>query len=485
MKKRGKKSLFIKIFAVTCLLMVICCLATYCFIAWLVPKTYSTELDDALDREVDTFIAELECTAGGESGILFDEFLLNNDVLLQLYDEDGREIALPSQYNNDFPGAVRDGIVFEGVPSAYGVTHSYLFRFSDSEMVYTLSVAGDAEPVNRLMDTIGNIVPPLMVMVIFISAIGAAFYSKYVTKPVIEISRVSEKMSDLDFSWNCTEIRSDELGILAHSLNEMSRKLSLALSELQAANSRLEADIERERMLEQAQLDFFSAVSHELKTPITVIKGQLEGMMFNVGKYKERDKYLARSLEVVKAMEGMVQEILTVSRIKSSETSPQEEIFDFSDMIKSEYDLFEDMVVGKGLEWHEDIQKGLMLRGDKALLWKVVNNLVSNAIHYSPEGSDIFITAQSGSGRIQFSIENTGVHLPEDDIPKLFDAFYRVERSRSRQTGGSGLGLYIVKMVLEQHGVDYQIRNTEQGVCFNIDFLCPAPSFWGNFTQNT
>ena len=234
------------------------------------------------------------------------------------------------------------------MPSAYGVTHSYLFRFSDSEMVYTLSVAGDAEPVNRLMDTIGNIVPPLMVMVIFISAIGAAFYSRYVTKPVIEISRVSEKMSDLDFSWNCTEIRSDELGILAHSLNEMSRKLSLALSELQAANSRLEADIERERMLEQAQLDFFSAVSHELKTPITVIKGQLEGMMFNVGKYKERDKYLARSLEVVKAMEGMVQEILTVSRIKSSETSPQEEIFDFSDMIKSEYDLFEDMVVGKG-----------------------------------------------------------------------------------------------------------------------------------------
>ena len=106
------------------------------------------------------------------------------------------------------------------------------------------------------------------------------------------------------------------------------------------ANSRLEADIERERMLEQAQLDFFSAVSHELKTPITVIKGQLEGMIFNVGKYKERDKYLARSLEVVKAMEGMVQEILTVSRIKSSETSLQEETFDFSDMIKSEYGSF-------------------------------------------------------------------------------------------------------------------------------------------------
>lgn len=161
-------------------------------------------------------------------------------------------------------------------------------------------------------------------------------------------------MSGLDFTWDCTEERSDELGILAHSLNELSRKLSSSLNDLQEANSRLEADIERERMLEQAQLDFFSAVSHELKTPITVIKGQLEGMLLNVGKYKERDKYLARSLEVVKAMERMV----------------QEETLDFSDMVKSAYGLFEDMVVGKGLEWHEEIQKGLMLRGDKALLGK-------------------------------------------------------------------------------------------------------------------
>lgn len=182
------------------------------------------------------------------------------------------------------------------------------------------------------------------------------------------------------------------------------------------------------------------------------------------------DMVQTRKLPGVFMMERMVQEILTVSRIKSSEDTLQEETFDFSDMVKSAYGLFEDMVVGKGLEWHEEIQKGLMLQGDKALLGKVVNNLVSNAIHYSPAGSDIFITAHSQNGRIQFSIENTRVHLPEGDIPKLFDAFYRVERSRSRQTGGSGLGLYIVKMILEQHGADYKIRNTEQGVCFRIDF---------------
>ena len=187
--------------------MVVCCSATYGFIAWLVPQTYSTDLDAALDKEVNALISELECIAGADSGFLFDEFLMNNTVLLQLYDENGREIALPSQYNNDFPKEADDGIVFEGPPSMYGATHSYLFRFHDSETVYTLSVAGNAEPVNQLMDTIGNIVPSLTVMVVFLSIIGAVLYSRYVTKPVIEISRGSERISDLDFKWHCTESR--------------------------------------------------------------------------------------------------------------------------------------------------------------------------------------------------------------------------------------------------------------------------------------
>lgn len=152
-------------------------------------------------------------------------------------------------------------------------------------------------------------------------------------------------MSELDFTWCCNEKRNDELGILAHSLNEMSQKLSLALHDLQTANSQLKEDINRERKLEQNQLDFFSAVSHELKTPITVIKGQLEGMLLNVGKYKERDKYLARSLEVVKSMEGMVQEILTISRIKSSGVILHYENFDLSEIIKEEYSLFEDIII--------------------------------------------------------------------------------------------------------------------------------------------
>lgn len=465
-----KSSLFTKIFAITCSLMIFCSSATYGFIAWIVPKTYSTDLDAELNKNVNILISELEKISGKESGFLFDEFLLNNDVILQLFDEDNREIALPSQYNQFFPSVIDNDIVYEGDEASYRATHSYLFSFDGSEIVYTLCVAGDSKPVNQLMNTIDSIAPILIIVIILFSIIGAICYSIYVTRPVIEISKVSEKMSELDFEWHCNEKRTDELGILAHSLNEMSQKLSLALCDLQTANSQLKEDIDRERKLEQNQLDFFSAVSHELKTPITVIKGQLEGMLLNIGKYKERDKYLARSLEVVKTLEGMVQEILTISRIKSSGVVLHQENFDLSDIVKKEYGIFEDIIINKQLIWHEDVQKGLTIVGDRMLLNKVINNLVSNAVQYSPNGGEIFVSACNIGKKTQFVIENTGVSLSNDDIPKLFNAFYRVEQSRNRQTGGSGLGLYIVKMILEQHHANYRIENSALGVCFTIIF---------------
>lgn len=200
------------------------------------------------------------------------------------------------------------------------------------------------------------------------------------TRPVLRISDVSKRMAELDFSWKCKEGRTDELGSLAHSLNEMSQRLSASMADLKSANEKLQEDIERERALEQAQLDFFSAVSHELKTPITVIKGQTEGMILNIGDYQDRNKYLMHLLEIINTMESMVQEILTVSRMKSSKVGLKKESIQFSDMLKQEYALFEDLIVQKGIDWNESITPDLCVVGDMALLQKAINNLVSNAI---------------------------------------------------------------------------------------------------------
>ena len=166
----------------------------------------------------------------------------------------------------------------------------------------------------------------------------------------------------------------------------------------------------------------------------------------------------------------MVQEILTVSHIKSSNMRVQKECIDFSAMLSHEYVSFEDMIVNRRISWNENISPNLKVAGDKSLIQKVINNLVSNAISYSPEESSITITAFQRNENVVFELENTGVHIPENEIPKLFDAFYRIEHSRNRKTGGSGLGLYIVKAILEQHQATYSINNTSNGVLFSIHF---------------
>lgn len=472
MIKRIKGSLFAKIFVVTFLLTSICCVLTYTVISWLVPKTYSTTLDANLENTVTSFIAELETMSPLESGKLFDEFLLNNNgVLLQLFDADGNAIELPSQGETEFPRLLAGGTATENSdPAAYRATHSYLFSFAGSNTVYTLMVAGSAHEIELLKNTLASVFAILFFVILVIATLASISYSRYVTKPVLRISKVSKNMSELNFDWKCEECRTDELGVLAHSLNEMSKRLSAALENLQEANAKLQADIEHEKELEQAQLDFFSAVSHELKTPITIIKGQTEGMILNVGDYQDRNKYLSRSLEIINTMESMVQEILTVSRIKSSKVGLRKEIVDFSDLLKREYALFEDLIIQKEIDWNENIFPSLQVVVDKMLIQKAINNIVSNAILYSPRGSSIYMDAFSDNGAVTFRLENTGVHIPDAEIPKLFDAFYRMEQSRNRKTGGSGLGLYIVKTIFEQHKIAYSLKNTERGVLFSIRF---------------
>ena len=132
--------------------------------------------------------------------------------------------------------------------------------------------------------------------------------------------------------------------------------------------------------------------------------------------------------------------------------------------------LFEDLIVQKEIDWNENISPALQIVADKMLIQKAINNIVSNAILYSPRGSSIYMDAFSKNGSVVFQIENTGVHIPEAEIPKLFDAFYRMEQSRNRKTGGSGLGLYIVKTILEQHNIIYSLKNTDRGVLFSIRF---------------
>lgn len=226
--------------------------------------------------------------------------------------------------------------------------------------------------------------------------------------------------------------------------------------------------MEREKEMERARANFFSAASHELKTPITIMKGQLEGMLLGIGVYKDRERYLARALETVNTLEAMVGEILMISRLEAAGAGFKRERLDCVQMIRGYLSETEDFIAQKGLQIHLEMPSSVFISGNRMLMEKVFSNLIGNAVKYSPQGADIWICARAGRGGAVFSVENAGEHIPEDCLSKLFDAFYRVEPSRSRKTGGSGLGLYLVQEILRQHESVCMVCNTGAGVRFSF-----------------
>jgi len=468
--KKIKSSLFAKVFFITAAMLLCVSLLVYGLLAWLMPQTYSNRLNMILDERARNFISELEQVPFSDSGGLFDQFISDMEInSALLYDSNGDQIPLPAKESDNARYVNIEQTAVGGTGETSPVlSGQYYFCFSDSSDRYTLVVYGEAEHISELQQSFIRVLPIILLMVLTVSFVVSGLYSHMITKPVLEISRISEKMSDLQLHWTVGEQRTDELGTLGKSLNRLSRNLSIALSDLQNANRKLEADIEHEKEMEQARTNFFSAVSHELKTPITIMKGQLEGMLLGIGAYKDREKYLTRTLEIANTLETMVQEILTISRLETAGADFKKDRLDCIQVIKCYLNETEDLIAQKDLQIHLDMPSPVFINGNKMLMEKVFTNLIGNAIKYSPQGADIFISALTEHERVVFSVENTGVHIPADSKHKLFDAFYRVEQSRSRKTGGSGLGLYIVQEILRQHESVCTVCNTQSGVKFSF-----------------
>ena len=309
--------------------------------------------------------------------------------------------------------------------------------------------------VAQSYDILLKLIPFIAVVILLISVMGAVVCSRYYSKPLVSISNVAKRMTTLDMTWKCdVNRRNDEIGVLAASLNEMAQRLSDTMDSLKAANWQLKKDIEREREQEKQRVEFFTAVSHELKTPIAIIKGQLEGMIYQVGEYKDRDTYLRRCMKTTNDMEALVKEILSAARMGGSDFHLERTDLDISQMLRKVCQQFRGRMEDKQMELRMDIQPEYHYQGDRRLMEKVFTNVIGNAVAYSPVGAVITVTQKDEV----FSVENTGVHIAEEDLERIFTPFYRVDKSRNRNSGGSGLGLYITKTILgspwdtAQHG---------------------------------
>ncbi|MDC7287177.1 HAMP domain-containing histidine kinase [Blautia schinkii] len=351
--------------------------------------------------------------------------------------------------------------------------------FSGSDEEYTLFVFGSTEQVNQAVAALKRVLPWLLLTIFVVSVLVSLFYSRYLTRPVVRLSRLSQRMADLDFEVRSQEQREDEIGILSRSLDTLSDNLDTALTELKTANARLKSDMDQEREQERRRMEFFSAASHELKTPVTILKGQVEGMIQGVGSYKDRDHYLNRAREVTLTLESMVQEILTISRMESRNFSIRPRETDLAELIRIQLADLNELFEKKQMDMEINLPDKLIWTADPDMMTTVIRNLLVNAVRYSPERARISVSMQPEKAAVAIRVENSGVWIPEENLPQIFDAFYRVDSSRNRKSGGSGLGLYIVREILEQHHAVYTMENTASGV----QFTCRLPADVSMITQ--
>ena len=473
MIKAIKKKLSVKVFLITFVLLVSACSGTFLCVLKIMPSSYL----DTLNRNAEAQSLELLDTLSNYDNLdkcikAISDFEIQTGSTVWLDDEYGNTLYPSNVTTEQDMVAAESYVTFDGsntpdenVVSTEKDTKAYQFSLKNGTS-YTLVVITDLYVVRQSTEVLLSTFPYVIVMVFILSILCALFYSRFITRPVLKLSATSKQMASLDFSGRCDETRSDELGCLAHNLNYLSESLSRSMDELREANAQLRSDMEKEREMERQRVDFFGAASHELKTPLTILKGHLSGMLNGVAGYEDHLKYLQRSLTVTEKMETLIKELLYISKMDTSETSLLLTNTDFAELLRAAIAELTGLISEKKLSLHVDIPDRIGCLLDKAEMERALQNILVNAIRYSPEGERVIVTAKETSSEISCTVENTGVKIPETTIRYLFEPFYRVDNSRNGTTGGTGLGLYIVRGILENHNAEYGINNTEDGVCF-------------------
>lgn len=452
-----KNSLSTKIFLGIAAILLAVSLLMFGFLRIFMPKTYERELTAQFTTNLQNLTAQVKDAPMEQWESMLITFCTENNTKAGIFDENGKRVIGigVSVYTAD------DGVA---KPTDGAFATSVTSTFEQDGKPFSIVANLNAGAAQQMTGIFAKVFPYVFAIVLILSALAAFLYSRFLARPVVNISNVSKRMTALDMTWRCDVNRTDEIGILACNLNDMAARLDGALRELQSANEKLQADIDREREQDKRRRDFFSAISHELKTPVTILKGELDGMILNVGKFKDRDTYLQEAYQTTEAIEKLVREILTLAKLDTLSLDLRElSLCGLADECRQ---LHGALAEHKRIEIRGHYEANPIIRGDKTQMRTALSNIIGNAVKHSPENSvmDIHITEKA------ITVENTGVHIGEDELKRVWEPFYRTDKSRSRDTGGSGLGLYIVKSILDLHGFDYHLENTDMGMRFSILF---------------
>ena len=305
------------------------------------------------------------------------------------------------------------------------------------------------------------------VAAVFFSILAVMFFSKKITEPIMELVDLSKRMANLDFDARYTSGGVNEIGILGANFNTMSITLERTISELKSANNKLQKDIEQKEKIENMRTEFLGNVSHELKTPIALIQGYAEGLKEGVNDDPEgREFYCDVIMDEAGKMNQMVKNLLTLNQLEFGEDDVQFERFDIVDMIRGVLQSCEILIQQADATATFVETEPTYVWADEFKTEQVLRNYLTNAIHHVDNERKIEIRLIRQGDTVRITVFNSGFPIPQDDIAKLWDKFYKVDKAHTREYGGNGIGLSIVKAIMESFHQQYGVKNYDNGVEF-------------------
>ena len=313
------------------------------------------------------------------------------------------------------------------------------------------------QPVDEAVQMIQEYYVYIIMFVLLLIFLASFYYSKKIARPLLQINKTTKKIANLDFSERVPVMSKDEIGDLSQNINVLSNTLHSHIEQLQQ-------DIEKEKQLEHTRKEFISGVSHELKTPLSIMKSCISILKDGVANHKKEYYFKAMEKEVDK-MDMLIVDMLELAKFESGTYKMQMDVFYIDKAIQHICEQLYLEITKKQLHVHTHLA-AIEVIANHHRMEQVLTNFITNAIRYTPEKEDIIISTIDEPSRIKVCIENKGAHIEEDQLDKIWDRFYRIDSSRQRSEGGTGLGLAISKNILELHGSEYGVQNTVDGVLF-------------------
>ena len=293
------------------------------------------------------------------------------------------------------------------------------------------------------------------------------YATKKVVSPIRSLAALSARMSELDFEARYTGDSEDEIGVLGHSMNTLSERLKDTIGELKTANNELQKDIEEKIKIDETRKEFIANVSHELKTPIALIQGYAEGLTEGMAEDEDsRNYYCEVIMDEAGKMNKMVKQLLTLTALEFGNDMPVMERFDITALIRGILASAGILLQQKEARVVFEQKEPVWVWADEFKIEEVITNYLNNAMNHLDGERQITISIFREGDQVRITVFNTGQHIPEEDLDNLWTKFYKVDKARTREYGGSGIGLSIVKAIMDSHNKSCGVENVDGGVEF-------------------